>query len=180
MFRSISQNSSYYTEFYDIPLLTFVLLLSSPLCQVPLEGFGSLQGMRGVQRFSIHKAYGDSGLLPTAHTCFNQVMDCHNAIDHSILTESLINFVLFFNLFSNIKLFKFWLFLENNFFHLFSFSSCLSVFLFFSFSFYMFIYLFIYLFIHLFIYLFIFIFFIFFYFLLVGSSCVHQSWGFER
>ena len=40
--------------------------------QVPLEGFGSLQGMRGVQRFSIHKAYGESGLLPTAHTCFNQ------------------------------------------------------------------------------------------------------------
>ena len=29
--------------------------------------------MRGVQRFSIHKAYGESGLLPTAHTCFNQV-----------------------------------------------------------------------------------------------------------
>jgi E3 ubiquitin-protein ligase HUWE1 len=41
--------------------------------KVPLEGFGSLQGMRGVQRFSIHKAYGDIGLLPSAHTCFNQL-----------------------------------------------------------------------------------------------------------
>jgi E3 ubiquitin-protein ligase HUWE1 len=41
--------------------------------KVPLEGFGSLQGMRGVQRFSIHRAYGDIGLLPSAHTCFNQL-----------------------------------------------------------------------------------------------------------
>ena len=32
--------------------------------------------MRGTQRFSIHKAYGGNGsttLLPTAHTCFNQL-----------------------------------------------------------------------------------------------------------
>jgi HECT-domain (ubiquitin-transferase) len=55
-----------------------LLIIPSPLPtphlpQVPLEGFGSLQGMRGVQRFSIHKAYGELGLLPTAHTCFNQV-----------------------------------------------------------------------------------------------------------
>jgi hypothetical protein len=40
---------------------------------VPLGGFANLQGMRGNQRFSIHKAYGDGGLLPSAHTCFNQV-----------------------------------------------------------------------------------------------------------
>lgn len=43
--------------------------------KVPLGGFANLQGMRGNQKFSIHKAYGDSGLLPTAHTCFNQVGD---------------------------------------------------------------------------------------------------------
>jgi E3 ubiquitin-protein ligase HUWE1 len=41
--------------------------------KVPLGGFGSLQGMRGAQRFSIHKAYGSAGLLPSAHTCFNQL-----------------------------------------------------------------------------------------------------------
>jgi E3 ubiquitin-protein ligase HUWE1 len=40
--------------------------------KVPLEGFASLQGMRGPQKFSIHKAF-DSSLLPTAHTCFNQL-----------------------------------------------------------------------------------------------------------
>lgn len=43
------------------------------LSQVPLDGFANLQGMRGTQRFSIHKAYGDSSKLPTAHTCFNQL-----------------------------------------------------------------------------------------------------------
>jgi len=40
--------------------------------QVPLEGFKALMGMRGPQRFSIHRAYG-SDRLPTAHTCFNQL-----------------------------------------------------------------------------------------------------------
>jgi hypothetical protein len=47
--------------------------------QVPLGGFANLQGMRGNQRFSIHKAYGDGGLLPSAHTCFNQVRGCCDA-----------------------------------------------------------------------------------------------------
>eukprot|EP01038_Epipyxis_sp_PR26KG_P005357 gene5357-7431_t len=42
--------------------------------KVPLGGFANLQGMRGNQRFSVHKAYGaEAGLLPTAHTCFNQL-----------------------------------------------------------------------------------------------------------
>ena len=41
--------------------------------KVPLDGFANLQGMRGVQRFSIHRAYGDSANLPSAHTCFNQL-----------------------------------------------------------------------------------------------------------
>ncbi|GAA6006127.1 hypothetical protein JCM11491_002040 [Sporobolomyces phaffii] len=40
--------------------------------RVPLEGFGSLQGMNGVTRFSIHKSSATSG-LPTSHTCFNQL-----------------------------------------------------------------------------------------------------------
>lgn len=40
--------------------------------QVPLEGFKGLIGMRGPQKFSIHRAEG-GGRLPTAHTCFNQL-----------------------------------------------------------------------------------------------------------
>jgi hypothetical protein len=41
--------------------------------QVPLDGFKGLMGMRGPQKFSIHKAYGHDR-LPTAHTCFNQLV----------------------------------------------------------------------------------------------------------
>lgn len=40
--------------------------------KVPLNGFAELQGMRGIQRFSIHKV-GASSALPAAHTCFNQL-----------------------------------------------------------------------------------------------------------
>jgi len=36
---------------------------------VPLGGFVDLQGVQGVQRFSIHRAYGDPSRLPQAHTC---------------------------------------------------------------------------------------------------------------
>ena len=42
--------------------------------KVPLDGFANLQGMRGIQRFSIHRIHGEgSQALPTAHTCFNQL-----------------------------------------------------------------------------------------------------------
>ncbi|ONK77230.1 uncharacterized protein A4U43_C02F4420 [Asparagus officinalis] len=41
--------------------------------KVPLEGFSALQGISGSQRFQIHKAYGSSDHLPSAHTCFNQL-----------------------------------------------------------------------------------------------------------
>jgi len=46
--------------------------------KVPLEGFKSLEGMNGPQKFQIHKAYPPPGAvaadrLPTAHTCFNQL-----------------------------------------------------------------------------------------------------------
>lgn len=40
--------------------------------KVPLEGFSHLQGHEGIQRLSIHKAF-DTSLLPTCHTCFNQL-----------------------------------------------------------------------------------------------------------
>jgi len=49
-------------------LLQFV----SGSSRVPLEGFGSLQGMSGVTKFSITNA-GAVKSLPTAHTCFNQL-----------------------------------------------------------------------------------------------------------
>jgi len=41
--------------------------------KVPLAGFGELPGMRGVQKFSIHKTGGSAGALMSAHTCFNSV-----------------------------------------------------------------------------------------------------------
>jgi E3 ubiquitin-protein ligase HUWE1 len=41
--------------------------------KVPLEGFKALEGMRGTQKFNIHKAYGNTSALPSAHTCFNQL-----------------------------------------------------------------------------------------------------------
>jgi len=41
--------------------------------KVPLAGFGELPGMRGVQKFSIHKTGGSTGALISAHTCFNSL-----------------------------------------------------------------------------------------------------------
>lgn len=41
--------------------------------KVPLAGFSELQGMRGIQKFSIHKAGGAPGALMSAHTCFNSL-----------------------------------------------------------------------------------------------------------
>lgn len=41
--------------------------------KVPLAGFSELQGMRGVQKFSIHKTGGAGGALMSSHTCFNSL-----------------------------------------------------------------------------------------------------------
>jgi E3 ubiquitin-protein ligase HUWE1 len=41
--------------------------------KVPLSGFAELQGMRGIQKFSIHKTGGAKGALMSAHTCFNSL-----------------------------------------------------------------------------------------------------------
>jgi len=49
------------------------LMFVTGTSKVPLEGFKGLVGMRGLQKFSINKAYGDNNALPTAHTCFNQL-----------------------------------------------------------------------------------------------------------
>ncbi|CDO77710.1 hypothetical protein BN946_scf184969.g61 [Trametes cinnabarina] len=50
-----------------------VLSFATGTSRVPLGGFVDLQGVQGTQRFSIHKAYGDTDRLPQAHTCFNQI-----------------------------------------------------------------------------------------------------------
>jgi E3 ubiquitin-protein ligase HUWE1 len=41
--------------------------------KVPLSGFADLQGMRGVQKFAIHKMSNKKGALMSAHTCFNSL-----------------------------------------------------------------------------------------------------------
>ncbi|KAK9696093.1 E3 ubiquitin-protein ligase tom1, partial [Basidiobolus ranarum] len=41
--------------------------------KVPLEGFSSLQGTNGVQKFQIQKDPTSTNRLPCAHTCFNQL-----------------------------------------------------------------------------------------------------------
>ena len=41
--------------------------------KVPIEGFKLLRGLGGqIQKFQIHKVYNEA-LLPTAHTCLNQL-----------------------------------------------------------------------------------------------------------
>merc|ERR1712137_1385514 len=40
--------------------------------KMPLTGFRDLEGMTGKQKFNIHRT-GDPCLLPTSHTCFNQL-----------------------------------------------------------------------------------------------------------
>ncbi|XP_028966633.1 E3 ubiquitin-protein ligase HUWE1 [Galendromus occidentalis] len=41
--------------------------------KVPLQGFSSLEGMNGVQKFQIHRDDRSTDRLPSAHTCFNQL-----------------------------------------------------------------------------------------------------------
>lgn len=46
-----------------------VLSFATGTSRVPLSGFLDLQGVQGVQKFSIHRAYGEPDRLPQAHTC---------------------------------------------------------------------------------------------------------------
>lgn len=41
--------------------------------KVPLQGFASLEGMNGIQKFQIHRDDRSTDRLPSAHTCFNQL-----------------------------------------------------------------------------------------------------------
>lgn len=45
-----------------------LLQFSTGTSKVPLEGFAQLQGSNGVQKFQIHKEFGDANRLPSAHT----------------------------------------------------------------------------------------------------------------
>jgi E3 ubiquitin-protein ligase HUWE1 len=44
--------------------------------KVPLNGFKELEGMNGVNRFNIHRDYGNKDRLPSSHTCFNRKFSC--------------------------------------------------------------------------------------------------------
>lgn len=57
--------------------------------KVPLDGFKSLPGSSGVQKFQIHKVYGEIDRLPTTHTCFNQ-LDLPEYPTKEILNERLL------------------------------------------------------------------------------------------
>lgn len=59
--------------------------------RVPVEGFKGLVGMRGPQKFSLHRAYG-ADRLPSAHTCFNQV-DLPEYPSEEVLREKLLQAV---------------------------------------------------------------------------------------
>jgi E3 ubiquitin-protein ligase HUWE1 len=39
--------------------------------KVPLNGFAELQGMNGIQKFTVQKDTRSTDRLPAAHTCFN-------------------------------------------------------------------------------------------------------------
>jgi hypothetical protein len=55
--------------------------------KVPLNGFKELEGMNGVNRFNIHRDYGNKDRLPSSHTCFNR-KTILNSIYKSPITNS--------------------------------------------------------------------------------------------
>ncbi|KAK4120885.1 hypothetical protein N657DRAFT_648684 [Parathielavia appendiculata] len=57
--------------------------------KVPLNGFKELEGMNGVNRFNIHRDYGNKDRLPSSHTCFNQ-LDLPEYESYDILRSQLL------------------------------------------------------------------------------------------
>ncbi|KAL2020129.1 hypothetical protein VTK56DRAFT_8734 [Thermocarpiscus australiensis] len=57
--------------------------------KVPLNGFKELEGMNGVNRFNIHRDYGNKERLPSSHTCFNQ-LDLPEYESYEILRSQLL------------------------------------------------------------------------------------------
>ena len=54
-------------------LACFIMFVTGT-AKVPLDGFASLEGMSGPQKFQIHRDHGSRERLPQAHTCFNQLV----------------------------------------------------------------------------------------------------------
>ncbi|GAO46185.1 hypothetical protein G7K_0422-t1 [Saitoella complicata NRRL Y-17804] len=50
-----------------------LLQFSTGTSKVPLNGFKELEGMQGIQKFSIHRDFASIERLPQSHTCFNQL-----------------------------------------------------------------------------------------------------------
>ncbi|KAL2260001.1 hypothetical protein VTK26DRAFT_6133 [Humicola hyalothermophila] len=57
--------------------------------KVPLNGFKELEGMNGINRFNIHRDYGNKDRLPSSHTCFNQ-LDLPEYESYDILRSQLL------------------------------------------------------------------------------------------
>ncbi|KAH7367184.1 hypothetical protein B0T11DRAFT_348394 [Plectosphaerella cucumerina] len=58
---------------FDKEELAKLLQFVTGTSKVPLNGFKELEGMNGVNRFNIHRDYGNKERLPSSHTCFNQL-----------------------------------------------------------------------------------------------------------
>ncbi|KAK5997989.1 E3 ubiquitin-protein ligase TOM1-like [Cladobotryum mycophilum] len=58
---------------FDKEELAKLLQFVTGTSKVPLNGFKELEGMNGVNRFNIHRDYGNKDRLPSTHTCFNQL-----------------------------------------------------------------------------------------------------------
>ncbi|KAM0809593.1 hypothetical protein AB5N19_09937 [Seiridium cardinale] len=58
---------------FDKEELAKLLQFVTGTSKVPLNGFKELEGMNGVNRFNIHRDYGNKDRLPSSHTCFNQL-----------------------------------------------------------------------------------------------------------
>eukprot|EP00455_Lapot_gusevi_P020847 TRINITY_DN22014_c0_g1_i1.p1 TRINITY_DN22014_c0_g1~~TRINITY_DN22014_c0_g1_i1.p1 ORF type:complete len:161 (+),score=30.71 TRINITY_DN22014_c0_g1_i1:177-659(+) len=76
-------------EEFDREEKALLLLFVTGTSKVPINGFRELHGMHGVQRFCIHRAATSDALLPSAHTCFNQ-LDLPVYSSQAVLREKLI------------------------------------------------------------------------------------------
>lgn len=57
--------------------------------KVPLNGFKELEGMNGVNRFNIHRDYGNKDRLPSSHTCFNRKLHTPSIQDSELHAHTL-------------------------------------------------------------------------------------------
>ncbi|KAG4300575.1 hypothetical protein PCK1_003004 [Pneumocystis canis] len=67
-----------------------LLQFATGTSKVPLNGFKELEGMQGIQKFSIHRDPTSSDRLPQSHTCYNQidlpVYESYEALRTALLT----------------------------------------------------------------------------------------------